>query len=294
MQKLMGASYLLPPIENPYGFASTFISAVGNGTASESYSRGNSFIYAVQGSDKSRRHIVDLPGACKKGESNKDKRFAMTEIMRTFQTSTMASFSKICVDLKLPRIVEPTSKFSLPILQTKELSAVDLPEDASSCIGLKNTVFHSSSSAVLSNENAYLTPPTSFPSVDDASSDEEDQSGKLSIHHPIVSDFPLTCFYDTESTSKGKEETFTGTNLLAPVVPDTSSAKETSALLTDDGVKREEEILVINNITSIDVHSTAEYCRNRQEVVVVLSGIASDVMHSLDVQVTLVFLIRQL
>ena len=50
-------------MENPYGFASTFIAdttAIGQEESSQNYSRGNSFLYAVQGCDKSRRRVMDL------------------------------------------------------------------------------------------------------------------------------------------------------------------------------------------------------------------------------------------
>ena len=60
MQKLLGCRYLIAPMENPYGFASTFIAEDTNGESVNNYSRGNSFLYAVQGCELGRRRVLNL------------------------------------------------------------------------------------------------------------------------------------------------------------------------------------------------------------------------------------------
>lgn len=64
MQKIMGAYFLAEPQSNPFEFASTLISPPATSPhdkshTREGYARGNSFWYAVQGHDKSRR--VKIP-----------------------------------------------------------------------------------------------------------------------------------------------------------------------------------------------------------------------------------------
>lgn len=66
MYHILGAQFLVKGEANPFGYASTFIPpGVDPGTAAaaaseDNYSRGNSFWYAVQGFDRSRRRKVDV------------------------------------------------------------------------------------------------------------------------------------------------------------------------------------------------------------------------------------------
>ena len=68
MQQLLGAIFIAPPAENPFGYASTFISPHTNtrndvnteSSSSSSYSRGNSYWYAVQGHNRNQRKRYDI------------------------------------------------------------------------------------------------------------------------------------------------------------------------------------------------------------------------------------------
>ncbi|CAM9924975.1 unnamed protein product, partial [Ectocarpus fasciculatus] len=56
MHRILGANFLTAPRENPFGFASTLIPpGVKPEDASRVYTRGNSFLYCVQGHDRGRR-----------------------------------------------------------------------------------------------------------------------------------------------------------------------------------------------------------------------------------------------
>jgi hypothetical protein len=64
MQHILGAKFVIQPSENPFSFASTLVSnSVSSNkpaeAAAQDYSRGNAFLYAVQGCDKSRRTQLD-------------------------------------------------------------------------------------------------------------------------------------------------------------------------------------------------------------------------------------------
>ncbi|RYH13896.1 hypothetical protein EON65_34575 [archaeon] len=57
MMHILGANFISLPAENPFSFASTMIPPASNGKRpEEEYARGNSFFYAVQGSDKMRKN----------------------------------------------------------------------------------------------------------------------------------------------------------------------------------------------------------------------------------------------
>lgn len=56
MHRILGAKFIMQPQANPFGFASTLIPpGVKPEDASKLYTRGNSFVYAVQGYDRARR-----------------------------------------------------------------------------------------------------------------------------------------------------------------------------------------------------------------------------------------------
>jgi hypothetical protein len=58
-QLIFGSYFILPPAENRFAYASTLVPP--NSTKSTDYSRGNSYLYGVQGSDKRRRKVIN-PG----------------------------------------------------------------------------------------------------------------------------------------------------------------------------------------------------------------------------------------
>jgi hypothetical protein len=63
MHRILGALFLVPPRENQFGFASTLIPpGVSPEAAGRLYTRGNSFLYAVQGHDRARREMLDAKG----------------------------------------------------------------------------------------------------------------------------------------------------------------------------------------------------------------------------------------
>jgi hypothetical protein len=58
-QLIFGSYFILSPAENQFAYASTLVPP--NSSKSTEYSRGNSYLYGVQGSDKQRRRII-TPG----------------------------------------------------------------------------------------------------------------------------------------------------------------------------------------------------------------------------------------
>lgn len=82
MNKILGSYFVCLPAENPFSFASTMVPPAAEGVSvEEAYARGNSFYYAIQGSDKARRtKLADLLGST--GNSTSANTPAVQNIMQ--------------------------------------------------------------------------------------------------------------------------------------------------------------------------------------------------------------------
>lgn len=72
-QLVFGSYFILAPAENRFGYASTLIPPSNTSNPNE-YSRGNSYLYGIQGSDKHRRKVInsgDVTGLVKALKSSK-------------------------------------------------------------------------------------------------------------------------------------------------------------------------------------------------------------------------------
>ena len=146
MQKILGCNYILQPTENPYGFASTFISEVApeGREDMENYSRGNSFVYAVQGNDRQRRRVLNLKA------SHDDQ---VNQVIGTLEGISMIPFGKLMQELLLPKNTEKDE-------MTKETSSHQKPPNPPPV----DKSFEDLLAQTSNQSNAYLKPPSSFPS----------------------------------------------------------------------------------------------------------------------------------
>jgi hypothetical protein len=266
MQKLMGAQYLIPPFDNPVGFASTFISSEG-GSSETNYSRGNSFIYAVQGSIRERRKALNL------SKRKSDKQGIIAEIAHIFKTVKTIPFSKLCIELQLPKSIccAPT----IPQMEMKVLR-LDLNPPL-------ETVFGHLTESVSDSLMTSLTPPTVFPSTQDASSDEEEETGRATVYKSVLSNFTMDGYQHEELAADKPSSNFVteqvGLN-LSHFVKQTTRCKDPGTVVPD--------ILIENSVTEFPIDASAEYDEEQGKVTVILSGITADLMQmkSIDVQVS--------
>lgn len=265
MQKLMGAQYLIPPFENPVGFASTFISSEGE----TNYSRGNSFIYAVQGSIRERRKALNL------SKRKSDKQSIIAEIAHVFKTVKTIPFSKLCIELHLPKRTNYAPNIPQVEMKALQLDLSPPPE----------TVFGHLTNSVADIPTAHLTPPTCLPSVQDASSDDEDETGRTTLYKNVLSNFNIEACQQRNSP-----EDMSSSDFVTEQVGLNSSNFSEQTKRCKDPEMVAPDIVIENSITEFPIHASAEYDKRQEELKVVLSGITAGLIHmqSIDVQVSCV------
>jgi len=160
MQRLLGANFVIEPQENPFSYASTLVPPSAN--KDSDYSRGNSYIYGIQGSDRTRRRVVNF---------KEEKMTRIGQVVKTlnavkeqpwFETWTTARLWKA-----LPSTPTPTptpTPAPAPALATTDIST----SSSTTVFAVEDAVVASIaaldiSESVQATPSPTPTPPTSTP-----------------------------------------------------------------------------------------------------------------------------------
>lgn len=200
LRHLLGARFIAAPQENPFSYASTMVppnTASADNTVKEGqdFSRGNSFVYAVQGCERSRRLKLDAKAA---GFVQEFQSLFLRHRPRGRRPSAVA-LVEAALSLRRRLPLPPSTSSS-----TSSFTSPPLPPPSTSSSTSPPSSYSSSSSFTTSSSPPSIPPPHCHKTVAASAMDKVD-GGEPTPHEPLPPE-RAKGKGDGEGGERGREE----------------------------------------------------------------------------------------